>query len=129
MQRGQNQLILVVDDERAFRLLTQQVLKAYGYQTIEAPSGEEAVAVFTQRKGEIAAVLTDIMMPGMDGIQTIRALRAIEPELPIIAASGHMLKSQASEIFALGVKHFLTKPFGAAPLLGALADLLPGRNP
>jgi CheY-like chemotaxis protein len=121
LPRGHGELILVVDDEVSVRQITQQTLEAFGYRVILACDGTEAVAIYAQRSAEIAAVLTDMTMPVMDGLATIHVLRKINPEVRIIAASG---LSANSQIAGLGVKHFLPKPYTAETLLKALQEVL-----
>jgi CheY-like chemotaxis protein len=79
---------LVVDDEASILTITSQTLQAFGYRVLTATDGADAVAVYAQHKNEIAVVLTDMMMPVMDGPATIRALMRINPAIKIIAASG-----------------------------------------
>jgi CheY-like chemotaxis protein len=82
------------------------------------------VAKYAQHMSEVAAVLTDMMMPVMDGPVTIRALMKLNPAVRIIAASGYAAKGAEAEVAAMGVKTFLAKPFTAAMLLTTLRDLL-----
>ncbi len=126
MPRGQGQLILVVDDETSVRQITAQTLEAFGYRVVLAADGAEALAVYTTRGAEIAAVLTDMMMPVMDGPATIRVLRKLNPSLPIIAASGLLANGHTGHAANLGVKHFLPKPYSAETLLKTLRQVLAG---
>ncbi len=118
---GRGELILVVDDEIAIREIAKGTLEAYGYRALTAADGTEAVALYAQHKDEIKVVLTDMMMPYMDGVATIRALRKMNPNVKIIASSGLTENSRAIE----GVKMFLPKPYTAETLLNALAEVLP----
>lgn len=124
LPRGNGQLILVVDDEPSVRTVTRQTLEAFGYRVVLASDGAEAIAVFAQRGGEIAAVLTDMMMPILEGLPTIRVLRRLSPSLPIIAASGLDGNAELAQLGNLGVKHFLSKPYTADKLLIALEEAL-----
>jgi PAS domain S-box-containing protein len=124
MPRGNGELILVADDEASVRQITQQTLEAFGYRAILACDGAEAVAHYARRGAEIAVVLTDMMMPVMDGPATIRVLRKLNPSLPIIAASGLSANSHVAQAASLGVKHFLPKPYTAETLLKALKQEL-----
>ncbi|MDR3405033.1 MAG: PAS domain S-box protein [Chthoniobacter sp.] len=117
MPRGDGELILVVDDEGSVSQITKQTLEAFGYRVVLAADGAEAVALFAQRGGEIDAVLTDMMMPIMDGAATIHVLRRMNPNVPIIAASGLTANAQIAQFASLGVKHFLAKPYTAETLL------------
>jgi CheY-like chemotaxis protein len=121
MPHGDGQLILVVDDEAPLRLITRHTLEAYGYRVVLAADGAEAVAIYASRHEEIDAVLTDMMMPEMDGPAAIPVLQRIDPDVRIIAASGLSAGSAAAK---LGVDHFLPKPYTAEMLLNALRDVL-----
>lgn len=122
--RGHDELILVVDDEASVRSITSQTLQAFGYRVVTAVDGAEGVAKYAQHMRDIAAVVTDMMMPVMDGVATIRALSRLNPEVQIIAASGLATKGAEAEAAGAGVKLFLPKPYTASSLLVALRDLL-----
>ncbi|MEO5715571.1 MAG: PAS domain S-box protein [Luteolibacter sp.] len=120
---GNGEMILVVDDEAFIREITQETLQAFGYQTILATNGQEAVAIYQDQGNVIDAVLTDMMMPGMDGAATIRALTAIDPDVRIIATSGIDSNKDLAQA-AGGVTVFLPKPCTAELLLKSLRSLL-----
>ena len=121
---GEGELILVADDEAAVREITKQILESYGYQVLLAKDGTEAVVHYAERKAEIKVVLTDMMMPFMDGPTTIRALKKIDPKVKIIATSGLMRNEQANEVAGLSVNAFLAKPYTAETLLVTLQNVL-----
>jgi CheY-like chemotaxis protein len=125
MPPGNGELILVVDDEPSVRQITRQTLEAFGYRVLLAADGVEALAIYAGQGAQIALVLTDMMMPVMDGAATIQVLRKLNPELPIIAASGLSANSQGDQATRLGVSHFLPKPYTAETLLKALRKALP----
>jgi two-component system, cell cycle sensor histidine kinase and response regulator CckA len=118
--RGSGQLILVVEDELSVREVTRRTLENNGYRVITAGDGTEALALFVQNAREVNAVLTDMVMPFMDGAATIRALRKINAKVPIIAASGMMSHRQEAEATGANVQAFLSKPFTAEQLLKCL---------
>jgi PAS domain S-box-containing protein len=124
LPRGNGELILVVDDEASVRHVTAQTLSAFGYRVIVAVDGAEAVALFARQGEEIALVLTDMMMPVMDGPATIQVLKKMRPNVLIIAASGLAANGHAAKASNLGVKHFLPKPYTADTLLKALRAAL-----
>jgi PAS domain S-box-containing protein len=107
---GNNELILVVDDEAMVRESSQMALEAYNYRVLTAANGIEAIALYTQRKEDISLVVIDMMMPLMDGTATIRALQNINSHVKIIAISGLISSSQLTAT-NLGVQAFLTKPY------------------
>ena len=121
---GRGQLILVVDDEDAIRQITKGTLEAFGYRVLTASDGTEAVALYAPRKDEVACVITDMMMPYMDGLATIRALKRLNPAVKIISASGLAEDAKAKAAAGLGVQKFLPKPYTAEALLWTLASIL-----
>jgi CheY-like chemotaxis protein len=126
LPRGKGETVLVVDDEASIRGITTQTLKAFGYRALEAADGAEAVVLFARHKDEIAVVLTDMMMPVMDGPATIHALNRIDPKVRIIAASGLDANGNAAKAAGTGVRQFLTKPYTAGTLLKAVRAALDG---
>jgi PAS domain S-box-containing protein len=118
MPRGQGELILVVDDEQPVRNLLSKTLEKFGYRVVLAEHGAQAVEIYTEKMGDIAAVLTDLMMPVMDGRATIKAIRALNPKALIIITTGG--GCTASE---LGADQFLVKPYTPCQLLRSLWDL------
>jgi PAS domain S-box-containing protein len=130
--RGAREYILVVDDEPEVIASMRELLEQHNYQVCTAANGEEALDVFGRQEHPIDAMITDIMMPGMDGVALIRALRAVVPELKIIASSGlgpDMGGSlRAQELKSLGVGCFLPKPCGTDHLLKSLHQLLHGSS-
>lgn len=126
LPRGQGELILVVDDETAIREVTRQTLEAYGYRVIVASNGAEAVALYAQNIQGIALVLTDMMMPVMDGTATVLALRQINPLVKLIGASGIAQNGQVARAAGAGLEHFLAKPYTAEAMLRLIKSLLDG---
>jgi PAS domain S-box-containing protein len=128
MPRGFGEKILVVDDEGSVRQITKQTLEAFGYRVVLACDGVEAIAAFARDGAEIAAVITDMMMPVMDGPATIQVLRKMNADLPIIAASGLSTSNRVTEVANLGVQHFLSKPYTTQRVLQVLKKVLEGRR-
>ncbi|HXF38183.1 MAG TPA: response regulator, partial [Blastocatellia bacterium] len=120
---GSGELILVVDDEIAIREITKGTLEAYGYRALTASDGTEAVAIYAQHKDDIKIVLTDVMMPYMDGPLTIRALKKLNPQVKIIASSGLPENIKLGEVNG-SVRRFLPKPYTAEKLLTTLREVL-----
>jgi PAS domain S-box-containing protein len=122
--RGYGETILVVDDEPSIRLITSKALESFGYRALTAANGAEGVAIYAQRQKEISVVLTDMMMPVMDGPATIYALLQINPEVQIIAASGLDANGNVAKAASAGIKHFIKKPYTAQALLKLLREIL-----
>ncbi len=122
--RADGELILVVDDEASIRGVVWHTLEKHGYRVVIAAEGAEAMGLFARHRAEVRAVLTDMMMPGMDGPALVRALRQQEPQLPIIGMTGVGEKADIKGLEALGLVVLLTKPFNSAGLLGVLHQAL-----
>jgi PAS domain S-box-containing protein len=126
--RGKGECILIVDDEPAVRQITARTLEAAGYRAMVAGDGAEAVALYSKHMSEIALVLTDMMMPLMDGTATIRALHRMNPDVRIVIASGLPPTTKLNQVANFGVKHFLPKPYSADTLLTVLHNVLSTPN-
>jgi PAS domain S-box-containing protein len=124
LPRGNGEIILLAEDEASILAMTSQILQTFGYHVIPARHGAEAVAIYQKKKEEIAVVITDMMMPVMDGEATISALLAINPKVRIIAASGIGSYATLAKLSNIGVKHFLPKPHTAGALLQTLQKIL-----
>ena len=121
---GNGELILVIDDENGIREVAKETLSAFGYRVLVASDGAEAMAVFAAHKNEVKMVITDMMMPYMDGPATIRALRRLDSKVKIIATSGLKAEDKIVEAAQMGVKTFLPKPYTAEKLLNMIAATL-----
>ena len=126
LPHGRGELVLLVDDEDSIRQITRQTLEAFGYRVLMAADGAEAASLYAANKGEVAVVLTDMMMPLMDGLATIQVLRKVNPEVRIIAASGLNANGMSAKATNAGVKHFIPKPYTAETLLKTLYEVLQG---
>jgi PAS domain S-box-containing protein len=119
---GGGELILVVDDELAVREVLRMTLRKHGYKAVVASEGGEAAKIFLQQHAAIAAVITDMMMPGMDGPALVQVLRKIRPEVRIVGMSGG--KEEADKAAPWSVPVFLSKPFDSDKVLEAVAEVL-----
>ncbi|MDI6765452.1 MAG: PAS domain S-box protein [Bacteroidota bacterium] len=122
LPQGNGELILIVDDEASIRDITKSTLEANGYYVMTANDGTEAISLYAQNREIIKVVISDIMMPVMDGMVTIRALQKMNPNIKIIAASG-LITSDVKNLGAQ-VQASLTKPFSAEKLLTTLHKVL-----
>lgn len=122
--------LLVVDDLPANRLLLERLLERVGYGTAQAGGGEEALARLDPATGSGGAppdlAILDVEMPGMNGIELTRRIRAVDPEFPLIVASGNPTDEMREKALAAGADLFLTKPFDFPALLRAVRALLTG---
>jgi two-component system cell cycle sensor histidine kinase/response regulator CckA len=121
---GEGQTILMVDDEASIREVAQLILESNGYKVLVAENGSSALALFAQQRDQIAAVVSDLAMPIMDGLTLVRTLRKIDPELKVIVSTGRSEDFQAAEIAALNIDSCLTKPYTTRNLLLKLSHVL-----
>ncbi|BCL37297.1 ATP-binding protein [Nostoc sp. MS1] len=117
---GNEELILVVDDEAIIREMTKLSLEAYNYKVLTASDGKEALSIYTQYQEQISVVLLDMMMPLMDGAIAIHKLQKINPQIKIIAMSGLLSQPDESAIANMGIKAFLSKPCTTKELMQAI---------
>ncbi len=102
--------VLIVDDEEVLRDVRQAVLQREGFDTVLASSGEEALSVL-DGDGEVDLVVLDIMLPGISGIDTLRAIRISNPSLPVIVITAFSSIDGAIEAMKHGAFHYIPKPF------------------
>ncbi|MFT7634052.1 MAG: two-component system cell cycle sensor histidine kinase/response regulator CckA, partial [Mariniblastus sp.] len=121
--RSNGQTIMLVDDESLILETAQSALKLHGYKVITAGGGAEAVATFQDQGSQIDVVILDMMMPGMDGLQTHYALRSMDPDVKVIATSGlRRLGKTGSRL--TDVNGFLEKPYSDQQLFEIVATTL-----
>jgi CheY-like chemotaxis protein len=123
--------ILVIDDDAAVRRTVERILVSSGFTVTTASDGRQGLARCKERRPDLV-IITDILMPEMEGIETISRLRALYADLPILAMSGgwHDSKIDLLKIIAhLGATDILSKPFDSEELLRAIANCtLAGTN-
>ncbi len=124
LPRGNGETVLIVDDEASIRQITRQTLESFGYHTLLAADGHQAVSLYTTYQSAIDVVLTDMMMPIMDGPATIKKLMEINPAVRIVATSGITANRELAHVSGQGVKNFLPKPYTAETLLRLLKQVL-----
>ncbi len=101
--------ILVVDDEKNYLLVLSAILEDEGYEVITALSGAEALEI--QKTSDLDLILTDMKMPGMDGIQLLEKVKSVDPDLPVIVMTAHGTVDKAVEAMQKGAYSYLLKPF------------------
>ena len=128
LPKGSGERILVVDDEEPIRAITKMTLEKFNYRVLTAADGAEALTVYKKQKDKIAAVITDMMMPVMNGAELVRSLVVLNPRVAVISASGLLETNDADHTQSPAVKACLSKPFTAAALLTTLARVLDQTN-
>ncbi len=120
-----NETILIIDDEELVRTTTANIVEAYGYSVRTASSGEEAITLFHENRDALSLVITDMMMPGINGIELAKNLRKYSPDIPIIAISGVMIRDEMlGSLQSAGISSVLLKPFTSTKLLLCIRELL-----
>ena len=114
--------VLVVDDEDAIRDLLSRTLALADYEVDSAPDGRTAVD--RMRVIDYDLLITDLRMPGVDGLSVIREARRLNADIPIIIVTGHSSEASAIEAINLGVQGYLVKPFRVPRVLAAAAKAL-----
>jgi signal transduction histidine kinase/CheY-like chemotaxis protein len=120
--------ILLVDDEKCNIIVMKEILESLGYRVMVAGCGQEAIAIYMEKRHEIDLVILDLIMPGMGGGKAFEALRSINPELKVILSSGYSVDGEARRIMEKGCNGFIQKPFRIADLSEKLRDILGGLN-
>ena len=118
--------ILIIDDEVSILDAISLVLVKNEYQVLRANDGAAGLDLFRKHADRISVVLVDVIMPGMDGVQIAQALKAINPQVKIIASTGHADETMESKLEALGVGFILRKPYDTGKLLSSLHEMISG---
>jgi two-component system cell cycle sensor histidine kinase/response regulator CckA len=118
--------ILLVEDEEAVRSFAARALRMRGYNVIEASGGEDALEVVRAAAAPIHLLITDVVMPNMDGPTLVRAVRRIRPEMAVIFMSGYAEEAFRRNDEKAEDLHFLPKPFGLKQLAGKVKEVLSG---
>ncbi|MEQ8253606.1 MAG: response regulator [Smithellaceae bacterium] len=118
--------ILLVDDERNIREVGQKMLESMGYNVYVAANGQEALAVYSDKKDEIALVILDIIMPVMSGGETYDRLKEINPNVNVLLSSGDSICGMVQEILDRGCQGFIQKPFSFSQFSCKIREMLDG---
>lgn len=116
--------VLVVDDEEVVRGVASRILGSYGFDVILANDGREGVAAFREHRPEIVAVLMDLTMPAMDGVDAFRELRSIDENVPVLLMSGYNEQDAVMRFAGKGLSGFVQKPFTVEILRERLLGVL-----
>ena len=119
-----NELILIIEDNAVNRTLVRDVLQFKGYQTLEAPNAEEGIQIAREKKP--ALVLMDFHLPGMDGIEAFKVLRAdaATSPIPVIAVTASAMPEDRKKMLEAGFDGVQTKPIHVLEFLNAVAEAL-----
>lgn len=121
--RGEG-IILLVDDEDIIIDVGKESLEILGYEVLTAQSGHEAVEIFKTKKGEIDLVILDMIMPGMNGMETFDILKSMNQNIKVILSSGYSAETHAAKIMEQGCSGFIQKPYGLTDLSRKVREVL-----
>jgi CheY-like chemotaxis protein len=125
--RGQG-TVLVVDDEPGVRTLARRALESAGFQVYTAEDGRKGLELFAQLRHETVAVLLDLTMPRMDGMEVLAELRRLAPYVPLVVVMSGYSELETSRRFAgMSANGFIQKPFRPHDLIACVCKLLPSR--
>jgi two-component system, cell cycle sensor histidine kinase and response regulator CckA len=123
-----NETVLVVDDEAIINEVAREMLETMGYHVITAQSGREALEIFRDKQQAIDLIILDMVMPDMGGRRTFELIHAMNPDIPVILATGYSIDGEAKEIMNRGARAFLQKPFKMDDLSQKIRDVLRNRS-
>ena len=123
-RRGAGETILLVDDEESVRETVRDILEGHGYAVLTANDGNQAIDLFMANKHRVRAVLTDVMMPQLDGTGLIKNMLSLEPRATVIAMTGLPVSPDSTMHWAEGVDAILHKPFTTEELLKVLGETM-----
>lgn len=119
--------ILVVEDEEALATGLQFNFEQEGYEVIRAGDGLLALSLFKEARPPVDLVVLDLMLPGMSGYETCRAIREIDTQVPVLVLSARTLSEDKTQAFDCGTDQYMTKPFALPELLARVRNLLERR--
>ena len=119
-----DETILIVDDEPKNILAVKELLEELGYKILTAQSGKKAIELYREHPGEIQLVILDMIMPEMNGKETLVKLMEIDKKVRVLLSSGYSINGEAEEILDMGCKGFIQKPFRIEELSRKIRDVL-----
>ncbi|MDI9571396.1 MAG: PAS domain S-box protein [Pseudomonadota bacterium] len=125
LQRG-GETLLLVDDEVVNLEVTRELLASLGYKIYIAGSGQEGLAVYAEKQGQIDLAIIDMIMPGISGGELFDRLRAMNPDVKVLLSSGYSIEGQARDILDRGCNGFIQKPFKLHQLSRKIREILDG---
>ena len=114
--------VLIVDDEPSVRQTLSEWMRKKNFHVFEAEGGRQAMEMI--RRGDPDIVISDVVMPGMDGIQLLKEAKAVKADTPFLMISGYPSRSTAVDIMKYGASDYLTKPFTPEELVNRVSRTL-----
>lgn len=125
---GGSETILVVEDEEMMLELVQSLLESKGYRILTAQDGKAAVEIYKQHQDEIDLVLTDLGLPKLGGREACQQMRALNPKLNVIVATGYLDPAAKEQMIESGIEEFVQKPYHATELTTKVREILDARR-
>ncbi len=123
-KKGDKGKILLIDDNELLQDLGRDILEHLGYTPLVASGGEEGIEIYAREKGDIRAVLLDVVMPGLGGLEVFKRLKEINPRVKVLVISGYSEERRAGELLEEGALGFIQKPFKIDQLSRKLQEIL-----
>lgn len=123
-KKGDKGKILLIDDNELLQDLGRDILEHLGYTPVIASGGEEGIEIYAREKDEIRAVLLDVVMPGLGGLEVFKRLKEINPRVKVLVISGYSEEKRAGELLEEGALGFIQKPFKIDQLSRKLQEIL-----
>lgn len=121
---GGTETILIIEDEESLSRVLQLILSSKGYNVLTAQDGEEGLEMYRKHQTEIHLVLTDLGLPKVSGEEVVKSIRSINSEAKIIVASGFIDPCLKSELYKMGLKNFIQKPYAPDDVVRAIREAL-----
>jgi CheY-like chemotaxis protein len=125
---GRGEKILVVDDSLAWLRIAREILTAGGYQAQTCQDSREALSLLEQNPEQVDLVITDLQMPGLDGLELAAELLKINPTLPVVLTSAVIYGMPSEKLRSLGFRDFLTKPWDRGQLFSIIRQALADKS-
>lgn len=116
------QTVLIVEDEKLLREICARIIERKGYQTIKAESAQEAIQLL--EVNTISAVISDVNMPGMNGLQLMKMIKCKWAQMPVVLMTGHTDKYSKEDLLADGADGFILKPFNNIEMLNTITAII-----
>ncbi len=118
------EFVLLVDDEQRILTVGREICKALGYKVITADSGKEALKIYKQKKNEINLVILDMIMPEMNGLETFKKLKRLNPDIKVLLSTGYSIDDKAQEMLKRGCKGYILKPYSVIDFSHKIREVL-----
>ena len=124
MAQTESKTVLIVDDEETNRRAYAEMLELNNIKVLQAKDGQDALEIYQDKTATTDLVVLDIVMPRMNGLDALKAMREINPQCCCLVVTGYIDAEPLQEIINLGIGGILRKPFGMSELLGWVNKLL-----